>query len=310
MNVKKTVSVALLVVLFATLSAALGTYNQIQAAMSLEGNGLYSTQSVAVNAKISDVVSVLESSHSNARLYRDISGDGSIRPVWEIGNPSPLPIHSGRQLVAGENRVALVGADVRVQRELGKQYYTFEGSAYLVVGQLGLRAKSLVSRTVLLQNPELFEDKIASRLIIDGTSTRVDIAHAFTEAPLTENDSATNRRTNIDVVSPVLLRFGWALTFLGSVATAILAASNRRQLNAVRFQLGHRRVAIIATSLVSLIASVIFPLTLVYLITSATSPPVQSDQSILWNTLAPQALIMLVFMIMSARNLWRRASWA
>lgn len=307
-------TIALLVSLISTMGGMLGTYNQIQIALSLEGNNLYSGQSVDVDEKPSTIHDALEKAGANARVYldltndRDATNDGTIRAVMEFGRPSPVPLHSGRQLGSSSDRGALVGADVRVTAEKGRKSYVFEGVSYPVVGYLGLHAESLLSHAVLLKGAELFDDDGKARMVVDGPDM-ADVLGGLSVTPAT-HDGGTDRRTNIDFVSPVLLGFGWALTVVGSVVTGLLAASYGRRLCAVRCQLGHQRVRILAASTARLLLGATGPLLLVSGITLTLSPPVQSAESILWNTLAPATLIVVSFVLGSARTIWRKPSWA
>lgn len=126
MSPLRLVTIALLVSLFSTMGGVLGTYNQIQTALSLEGNNLYSSQSVDVDEKPSTIRDALEKAGANARVFRDLTNDGTVRAVMEFGRPSPLPLHSGRQLGSGGDRGALVGADVRVTTDKGRKSYVFK----------------------------------------------------------------------------------------------------------------------------------------------------------------------------------------
>lgn len=302
------VTIALLVSLFSTMGGVLGTYNQIQIALSLEGNNLYSSQSVDVDEKPSTIRDALEEAGGNARVFRDLTNDGTVRAVMEFGRKSPLPLHSGRQLGSGGDRGALVGADVRVTTEKGRKSYVFEGVSYPVVGRLGLHAKSLLSRAVLLKGAGLFDGDGKARMVVDGPDV-ADILQGYSVTPAT-HDGGTDRRTNIDFVSPVLLGFGGALTVIGSVITGLLAAAYGRRLCAVRFQLGHQRTRILASSTARPLLGAAGPLLLVCGIILSLSPPVQSAGSILWNTLAPATLIVVSFVLASVRTIWRKPSWA
>ncbi|WP_187976268.1 hypothetical protein [Mycetocola sp. JXN-3] len=309
MNARSLLFIALLVTLFSILSVALGLYNQTQRALSLEGNNLYSSRSISVSTTGAELESLLARSGTSARIFQELPGDTSVRAVIETGHPDPLPLHSGRQLQAGDVRAALVGADVKVNQDQGVTTYEFQGILYPVVGYLGLHANSLVSRTVLLQGPGLFDDTAASRMIVDGSNIDDAVLERLEPAPAAAAGGGTDRRTNIDFVSPVLLRFGWILTVLGAIATGLLAASQSRRLNVVLFQLGARRLHILIRSVVRLLLWMTLPLLLIFGTAAVLSGPMQSTGALLLNTLAPASLIAGVFTVASAWLLWRRHSW-
>lgn len=309
MNGRKLASIALLVTLFSLLGVALGVYGHTQRALSLEGNNLYSGGSVAVNAPGTELESLLRSAGVSARIFQALPEGDSVRAVIETGRPDPLPLHSGRQFRAADSRAALVGADVPVSRHRGETTFVFRGESYPVVGLLGLRPHSLASDTVLLRDPELFDNTAQSRVIVDGSSIEDVVGGRMEFTSAAAAGAGTDRRTNIDFVSPVLLRFGWILTVVGAVTTGLLAASHARRLHRVLFHLGSRRPRVLIRGTVRLLAGMAPPPLLIFGVAAAIAGPMHPGGALLVFALAPAALIAGVFVAASAWFLWRPHPW-
>lgn len=310
MNAQKLLMVALLMTIFSILSISLGTYSLIQKAMSLEGNDLYSNRSVAVDETGPNLRSALKTAHADARVFSDLTDDGSIRAVMETGTPDSIPLHAGRQFKDSDARAALVGADVEVANESGQVSYIFAGTSYPVVGYLGLSDNSLISNVVLLKGAPILEADSTVRMIVDGPTVEKRLSPQITYHPIAAANGGTDRRTNIDYVSPILLRFGWTLTALGGIATGLLAASHQRRYARIRFQVGRVRHAVLARGIARLLTWAVPPLLVTFCVAWLASPPIQATSTILLHTIAPAVLILSVFTLASAWNLWRRPSWS
>jgi hypothetical protein len=237
----KTLSIAALFALFTCLTVALGVYQHRQGALTLEGNSLYSPDAVAINATAAQTTAVLRKAHVTGRIFASLSDDRRIRVVHIQGAPAlQLPIHSGRQPRAGDDRVALVGAAVPLQHEVAADYYVYENTRYTVIAALGLEKASLVADEVLLIDARLFAAG-EQALVVDSEATGELYQREINEGTVMPLAADTNRRTNIDYVSPILTTFGGGLTLLGFAFAGSLGGASARTRFAVAHLVGEPR---------------------------------------------------------------------
>lgn len=235
----------MLLAVFSALGAGLNVYANVRGAVALEGADLRSGVAVAFDS-IGDFDRIGNGGpRVSGRLLQDLDDSGDLRAVRTLGRPAPLPIHEGRQISDGEERVALIGDQVATRSENGQQYIDYDGRAFLVVGRLGVRPASGLAHDVLLQDRGLVD--------VDGPVV-VDIKGGINDPEslgLKGAESLAGRadqRTNIDFVSPILIFCGWGLTLVGASASGLLIADFSRPVAAIRYRLGLRRARVLALS--------------------------------------------------------------
>ena len=240
-------SVALLA-LFSALGAGISVYATIRSAVALEGGNLYSATAARVDSL--DVLdrAELDRARLTGRLFQDLDGSGHFRVVRTLGRPEPLPIYEGRQMLATDERVALVGHQVETRSDGGRRYVDYEGQAFLVIGRLGVRADSGLAHDVLLQDRDLVVD---GPVVVDveGGAQALSGMRVGTAEPV---GGRTDQRTNIDYVSPIVITCGWGLALLGASASGGLIAGFLRPVAALRYRLGHRRPHVLMRSVLPL----------------------------------------------------------
>ena len=126
-----------------------------------------------------------------------------------------------------------------------------------MVGRLGVRADSLLSDDVVLADPSQFSAS-PQRLLLDGPDSVRHYTAQFPGRSVEIIDDGTNRRTNVDAVSPVLVTLGALVVTLIAVVAGLQAGRWELRTAAVRFTTGFRplntlrsaaaRVALIGTA--------------------------------------------------------------
>ncbi|WP_263091905.1 hypothetical protein [Curtobacterium sp. RIT-PI-V] len=164
-----------------------------------------------------------------------------------------VPLNDGHALT-GRPGEALVGADVAVR---GDDIVVGDGATYTVVGRLGVRAGSLLSGDVVLADPSQFSGS-PQRLLLDGPNSVRHYNAQFPGRSVEIIDDGTNRRTNVDAVSPVLVALSALVVVLIAVVAGLQAGRWELRTAAVRFTTGFRplnslrsaaaRVAVIGTA--------------------------------------------------------------
>jgi hypothetical protein len=168
------------------------------------------------------------------------------------GQWTDVPLHDGHALT-GRPGEALAGADVAVRGD----DIVVDGKPYDVVGRLGVRADSLLSEDVVLADPSRFSAS-PQRLLLDGPSSARHYSAQFPGRSVEIIDDRTNRRTNVDAVSPVLVTLGVLVVALIALIAGLQAGRWELRAAAVRFATGIRplntlrsaaaRVAVISTA--------------------------------------------------------------
>lgn len=243
-----------LLLLLVTLATALHDYDRRQQGLTLEGNRLHSSESFEVSGRADEIIEQIGSVSADARALKDLSADGRVRAILTTTDQDlALPLHAGSTFSSpGQNR-ALVGADVDLTYADGSPVFVFDGREYDVVGYLGARADSLLSDDVLLSGPGLFSETDDEQLVIDGRGAFERYVDVFGSEGAHLMDGGTNRRTNIDFVSPLLLRFGFCTVLVGCAFTGSLAAATTRRRTRLLHVLGSPYGRLFALDLVRLV---------------------------------------------------------
>ncbi len=287
MTLRRGLVIGLLFALLASIGSALLLYKETQQQLTLEGNRLYSTQSIKVEGNLVKILEQWNTSQDNFTVYKPLDNAGSVRSVYSTNySKIAYPIHRGRAFTQNDTNAALVGAKVElVKRDTGA-YFVFEGRDYEVVGYLGRHAESLLENDVLLADPGLFAKNGSESLVVDGPDVATLYSNFFSNDPIEPMNQSTNRRTTIDFVSPILLGLGFGIMAVGSVFVGLLAASHFRARNRVSFLMGRTRtyttlLSVIQLTVPAMVATISIPLVW-NLFTDSAQGPLQSAYVFWW----------------------------
>ncbi|WIE59196.1 hypothetical protein DEI96_006140 [Curtobacterium sp. MCLR17_031] len=251
MTKQQTTAIAGLLLLAMLLTVLIGVFDARRGVIATEGNDLRSGQSAWVTATIDELMRARSAFEPGTKVF--VGLDGDVRAVVVLsGQWTDVPLHDGHALT-GRPGEALVGAAVDVRDE----DITVGGTTYEVVGRLGVRADSLLSDDVVLADPAQFSAS-PQRLLLDGPSSAHHYSAEFPGRSVEIIDDGTNRRTNVDAVSPVLVALGALVIMLITVVAGLQAGRWELRTAAVRFTTGIRplttlhsaaaRVAVIGTA--------------------------------------------------------------
>lgn len=238
-----------------TLMVLVGVFAERKAVLAAEGSDLRSAESVWVSASLQELQAHAEEFDQGTRTLKVVD-DTTHAVAFLTGGWDDVPLHSGSPL-SGSAGEALAGAD----REPEGDALVAVGKTYRIVGRLGVRPGSLLAADAVIADPFVF-DADRERLRLDGPRIVDRFRSAFPGRPFELVDSGVNRRTNVDVVTPVLTTAALVTALLVTVSAATYASHREARAARVRFAVGHRRrvlVAMIALRLafISLCSSVV-----------------------------------------------------
>ncbi|MBF4628310.1 hypothetical protein [Curtobacterium flaccumfaciens] len=251
MTKQQITAIAGLLLLAMLLTVLIGVFDARRRVVAAEGNDLRSGQSAWVTSTIDELMRARSKFEPGTKVFVEL--DDRVRAVAILsGQWRDVPLHDGHALT-GRPGEALAGADVAVRGE----DITVGGTTYEVVGRLGVRADSLLSDDVVLADPARFSAS-PQRLLLDGPRSAHHYSAQFPGRSVEIIDDGTNRRTNVDTVSPVLVALGALVVTLIAVVAGLQAGRWELGSAAVRFTTGIRplttlrsaaaRVAVIGTA--------------------------------------------------------------
>lgn len=240
-----------LVLLAMLLTVLIGVFDARRRVVAVEGNDLRAGQSAWVTATLNELRRARSAFEPGTKVFVDL--EEKVRAVAVLsGRWTDVPLHDGHPL-SGRPGEALVGSDVAVSGD----DIVVDGTTYTVVGRLGVRADSLLSDDAVLADPSQFS-RSPQRLLLDGPNSVRHYNAQFPGRSVEIIDDGTNRRTNVDAVSPVLVALGALVIMLIAVVAGLQAGRWELRTAAVRFTTGFRplntlrsaaaRVAVIGTA--------------------------------------------------------------
>lgn len=188
----------------------------------LEGNRLQTADAVTVTMAPAQARAWADAHPGRGWVWLT-GADGERYLYGDASSWRHFPVGQGRVFRDGENRVALVGAEIPTRRVQDHQEVAGLTPTVVAVGQLGSGMDSLLARDVVVRDSSMFTDGHPARLVVDGPAAKDFIAtHPGLEAaPAVVGASA---RTNADQVTPILLGLSALCSVLGSVLVGVLAA--------------------------------------------------------------------------------------
>ncbi|MBT1546032.1 hypothetical protein [Curtobacterium aurantiacum] len=233
MTKQQITAIAGLLLLAMLLTVLIGVFDARRRVIAAEGNDLRTGQSAWVTATLDDLERARSAFEPGTKVFVEL--EDRVRAVAILsGQWADVPLHDGHALTgrAGE---ALAGADVSVHGD----DMAVGGKTYNVVGRLGVRADSLLSDDVVLADPSRFSAS-PQRLLLDGPNSVRHYSAEFPGRSVEIIDDGTNRRTNVDAVSPVLVALGALVVMLIAVVAGLQAGRWELRTAAVRFTTGIR----------------------------------------------------------------------
>lgn len=250
MTKRQMTAIAGLLLLAMLLTVLIGVFDARRRVIASEGNDLRSGQSAWVNATLDELMRARNAFEPGTKVFVEL--EDRVRAVAILsGRWTDVPLHDGHALT-GRPGEALAGADVAVRGD----DIVVDGKPYDVVGRLGVRAASLLSDDVVLADPSRFSAS-PERLLLDGPNSVGHYSAEFPGRSVEIIDDGTNRRTNVDAVSPVLVALGTLVVLLIAALAGLQAGRWELRTAAVRFTTGIRPLSTLrsAATRVSVITS-------------------------------------------------------
>ncbi|MBF4592880.1 hypothetical protein ITJ58_03835 [Curtobacterium flaccumfaciens] len=233
MTKQQITAIAGLLLLAMLLTVLIGVFDARRRVIAAEGNDLRTGQSAWVTATLDELMRARSAFEPGTKVF--VGLDGDVRAVVVLsGQWTDVPLHDGHALT-GRPGEALVGAAVDVR----DGDITVGGTTYEVVGRLGVRADSLLSDDVIISDSSRFSAS-PQRLLLDGPSSARHYSAQFPGRSVEIIDDSTNRRTNVDTVSPVLVALGVLVVALIALIAGLQAGRWELRAAAVRFTTGIR----------------------------------------------------------------------
>lgn len=233
MTKRQLTATAGLVLLAMLLTVLIGVFDARRGVIAVEGNDLRTGQSAWVTSTLDELLHARSAFEPGTKVFVNL--EDQVRAVAILsGRWTDVPLHDGHP-PTGRPGEALVGADVTVRGD----DLAVEGKKYTVVGRLGVRADSLLSDDVVLADPSQFSGS-PQRLLLDGPNSVRHYSAQFPGRSVEIIDDGTNRRTNVDAVSPVLVTLGALVVTLIALIAGVQAGRWECRTGAVRFATGVR----------------------------------------------------------------------
>lgn len=223
--------VAALVSIAMVLVALLSVFSARKDVLVAEGADLATSESILVDARLQDILAHANRFATGTRVFKEIDPDTRV-VAFVSGGWTDVPLHAGRALT-GTPGEALVGAG----RARGETTIDVAGQRSTVVGRLGVRAASLLEEQAVIVRPTLFADT-PERLRVDGPQVAQRFRSVFPDHSVEIVGSGAERRTNVDVVTPVLTAAGWGAAVVVLIAAAVAAAAAEQRVLRVRNLVG------------------------------------------------------------------------
>lgn len=233
MTKQQITAIAGLLLLAMLLTVLIGVFDARRRVIAAEGNDLRTGQSAWVTATLDDLERARSAFEPGTKVFVELE-DGVRAVAILSGRWTDVPLHAGHALT-GRPGEALAGADVSVHGD----DIAVGGKPYNVVGRLGVRADSLLSDDVVLADPSQFSAS-PQRLLLDGPNSVRHYSAQFPGRSVEIIDDGTNRRTNVDAVSPVLIALGALVVALIALIAGLQAGRWELRAAAVRFTTGIR----------------------------------------------------------------------
>lgn len=222
-----------LLLLAMLLTVLIGVFEARRRVIAAEGNDLRAGQSAWVTATLDDLERARSAFEPGTKVFVELE-DGVRAVAILSGRWTDVPLHDGHALT-GRPGEALAGAGVGVHGD----DIAVGGKQYTVVGRLGVRADSLLSDDVVIADPSQFSAS-PQRLLLDGPNSVRHYSAQFPGRSVEIIDDGTNRRTNVDAVSPVLIALGALVVALIALIAGLQAGRWELRTAAVRFTTGIR----------------------------------------------------------------------
>lgn len=200
-------------------STSLYVYWVVQRQLSLEGRNLCSTSALRVDVTPATAVRLVHEIGGDARAFVDLDDFGIVR-AFVAAHPEsfdyPHPLGSQTKPLAAHSAVA--GNRVGATTIGGSQFVLFGFERFSLVGRLGMGSESLLDRSVLIADEEVFaRSGVGGTVVIDGARVVRRLREIAPDVRVAPMAAGASDRTNVDVISPVLIRLGVVGEFLGSV---------------------------------------------------------------------------------------------
>ncbi|MFK4483631.1 hypothetical protein [Curtobacterium sp. AB7] len=222
-----------LLLLAMLLTVLIGVFDARRRVIAAEGDDLRAGQSAWVTATLDDLERARSAFEPGTKVFVELE-DGVRAVAILSGRWTDVPLHDGHALT-GRPGEALAGADAGVHGD----DIAVGGKQYTVVGRLGVRADSLLSDDVVIADPSQFSAS-PQRLLLDGPNSVHHYSAQFPGRSVEIIDDGTNRRTNVDAVSPVLIALGALVVALIALIAGLQAGRWELRTAAVRFTTGIR----------------------------------------------------------------------
>lgn len=242
-----------MLLLVGCLAVTIGAYRDRQGMARLEGNRLYSSAAVAAAVSPQQARSLVQELGGENRAFVDLDDAGSVRGVV-VGDPAAFrfPTGDGTSFTAAGQPQAVVGALVETRDVDGATVIDAAGAAVPVVGQVGSGQDSLLAYDVVVMDDELFSTTQVAVVTFDGPDAAAAARSAFGDAVLPVRAGAADR-TNVDVMSPVIVRLGVGGLALSAVLSGLVVGSSLRRWLDVSFVLGRTRPQLLGAASTQLV---------------------------------------------------------
>lgn len=297
-----------MLLLISFLASTLHLYEEAQQRVRLEGGNLYSSEAVSLVIPPRDAANLVEEWGGDARAFLDLPEDDRTRVIFASDlDAVDFPVWRGRGFEDGDSGVALVGSRLPVSSRDGEEFYDLGGTSFRIIGGLGGREDSLLSVRAVVIDDQAFGETTPVKIVFDGDRVSEYLVGKYGKDKVKPVALGVAGRSNIDVVSPMLMRLGMASLLVGSLLVGAMIASFLADWATVRKILGARRgkIAQLATGWYLLLSSAALVLSLLIVCVGGTPSGLLHGLGL---TASALAISLLSFLCMLLGSLFRKGS--
>lgn len=206
---KKNGIVALLLAMIFFLVLLTNNYKQSQEQLVEESNHLYSpNNSVLQKISFDEIIADKTLNSVPYRLFYMVENDLNLDIRTYYSNDYKdwqPPLKDGEFFKKNDEKKAIVGKDVKIKHENGKEYFMLDGTDYEVIAHLGKKVPNQFKHSVLLSDSSFF-DSAEKTYTIDGKSLK-KIEKINLVGQEHKNSLGANRYLSVDFFSPLIILF-------------------------------------------------------------------------------------------------------
>ncbi|MCB5952973.1 hypothetical protein LI951_12925 [Enterococcus sp. BWT-B8] len=215
-------------------------YHVRQTKLFLESNDLYSIEHLFVKDNFETIVDNTFKDVDDLAVFVPLESNNTdiVRGYFSKDYSNKLfPLSKGKFFSIPNSKEALVGNEVVVVENGGREYYVYNNVSYKVIGYLGYSRPSFLDNSVLINDSAVF-DSAKKFLTVDGTKIGNNYKAYYEKKDYYQNNIGLDRKINSDFFSPIIYGLSLVIILMSSVLMAYIVYMDLKKENEVNYILG------------------------------------------------------------------------